>query len=528
MPRVNLSLRGRWLLPALAFALPLGFAAFTGHAWEDYFITLRASRNLVGGHGLVFTVGERVHTFTSPLGVLVPALCTALAGPTHEDLALWFFRIFNAALLALAVGLVGRRAETLRLGATGRTLLFGLLLADAKLTDFSINGMETALLVFFMLLLWSELESPDRPRVMWLALAFGGLMWTRPDAFILAGAMITPHLIFSIRRTPTAGPAWPSIVRGALLGGVIYLPWFAWAWWYYGTPVPHTIIAKGAVTPPVQLMQLLRVPWRVLTESGQLFLPTYAKFGGWPDGLVHVGHALSVLASFAWLVPGWSPAGRRASLAVFLGTFYLNSIIAFPWYVPPWTVLAAIALGFAGDAVACAEKFRAVHALARVACLVVVLVQAATLGAVAWQMRAQQRLVEDGVRRPIGEWLHAHAAPRDTVFLEPLGYIGYFSQLKTYDYPGLSSPEVVAAIRGGARDFSGVIAQLRPTWIVLRPYEIYQMSFSPLHALDRYEVAERWSARAQLDAIQLLPGRRWCEWESEYVLFRRKPPAKAS
>jgi len=46
----------------------LVFAAFTQHAWEDYWITFRVSRNLATGHGLVFTPGERLHSFTSPLG----------------------------------------------------------------------------------------------------------------------------------------------------------------------------------------------------------------------------------------------------------------------------------------------------------------------------------------------------------------------------------------------------------------------------------------------------------------------------
>jgi hypothetical protein len=510
----------RWIA-ALAFGLPLFFAAFTQHAWEDYFITLRASRNLVEGHGLVFNVGERVHTFTSPLGVLVPALCTALAGPGREELALWIFRFINAGFLALAASLVWRRTETLRLGAVGRVLLFGLLLADAKLTDFSTNGMETAILVFFVLLLWSELESPAAPRASVLAVAFGGLMWTRPDAFVLAGALVVPHLIFSAR--PAQGRPWSPLARGALLGGLIYVPWFVWAWWYYGTPVPHTITAKGAFTPPVQLANLLLVPWRVLTERGHLFNPAYSPFGGWPTALIVFARVLTIIASFAWLVPRVPAAGRRASLAVFLGAFYLHSITAFPWYVPPWTVLAALALGFMWDGIARAENFPALRSLARITCLAIVLAQTATFAAVAWQMRVQQRVVETGVRRQIGEWLRAHAAKGDTVFLEPLGYIGYFSQLKTYDFPGLSSPEVVAAVRGGARDYASVIAQLRPNWVVLRPIELHQMESAPLHPLVAYELTEHWNARPQLDAISILPGRRWCEWEAEYYLYRRKP-----
>jgi hypothetical protein len=56
-----------------------------------------------------------------------------------------------------------------------------------------------------------------------------------------------------------------------------------------------------------------------------------------------------------------------------------------------------------------------------------------TLWQVARQVAAQQTLIEEGTRRKIGEWLHDQAAPGDTVFMEPLGYIGFFSGLKTYD-----------------------------------------------------------------------------------------------
>ena len=79
-----------------------------------------------------------------------------------------------------------------------------MLFLDPKLIDFSTNGQEAGILVFFAVLLWSELEAPDGPRVHWLALALGGLMWTRPDAFVLAGVIILPHLWLS--RGADGGP----------------------------------------------------------------------------------------------------------------------------------------------------------------------------------------------------------------------------------------------------------------------------------------------------------------------------------
>lgn len=524
--------RPTWVVVFVAALIPLIFAAYTQHAWEDYFITLRTSRNLAEGNGLVFNVGERVHTFTSPLGVLVPALCTVLAGKNHEELALWLFRGINAAFLGAAALLAWRRALALGLGRVGRVTLIGLLFADAKLVDFSINGMETAILVFFALLLWSELEA-EPPRASVLAIAVGGLMWTRPDAFILGGALIIARVAITSAKPNLPRVPWAPLLRGLALGGALYVPWFAWAWWYYGTPVPHTIIAKGAYTAPLQLGALALIPWQILTGqalSVDLFMPTYSAFGGWPTLLNHLAHALSVVAAFAWLVPGLSATARRASLALFLGLFYLCSIILFPWYVPPWTALAAVVIAFVLDGLharALAAGRKPIELTCRVAAILLIGLQLSVLAATAWQMRIVQRHVETGVRRSLGEWLAAQAAPGDTVFLEPLGYIGYFSRLKTYDFPGLSSPEVVSAVRGGARRYADVIATLKPNWVVLRPAEAARPEFASTQVLRDYDLVKVWDALPALDAIQFLPGRPWVEAEARFILFRRRATASS-
>lgn len=523
----------KWLVVLFAFGLPLAFALFTQHAWEDYFITLRCSRNLAEGNGLVFNVGERVHTFTSPLGVLLPAFCTFLTGPNHESEALWIFRLINAALLALAAWILWQRTETLRFGTIGRVLLFGLLLSDTKLNDFSMNGMETAMLVFFLVLLWSELEAPLKPHIGRLALATAGLMWTRPDAFILAIVLIVPHLVFRKTDRLDFFPYVKWLLRGLLLGGLLYLPWFLWAWWYYGSPIPHTIIAKAAFTAPAHWQSLWQIPLNALAGRGgigYLFLPTYWMFGGWPDWLAKVSYCLTMLAAFSWLIPGLPSARRRVSLALFLGMFYFSSIIFFPWYVPPWTVLAAISIAATIDQAYAwllpARPKYLVQGL-RIICVLALLIQTGQLVAVAWQMRVHQRVVEDGVRRDLGTWLAHHAKQTDTLFLEPLGYIGYFSNLKTYDFPGLSSPEVVAAVRKGIYDYAGLIEQLKPVWVVLRPNEAASPEFSRNQVLKEYELIRQWNGLAVLDSIEFLPGRNWCEVESRYLLFKRKDQSSA-
>ena len=63
-----------------AVAMAVADVVVTGHAWEDWYITFRHSRNFVDGHGLTFNPGERIHGFTSPLNTFLPAIGYALSG----------------------------------------------------------------------------------------------------------------------------------------------------------------------------------------------------------------------------------------------------------------------------------------------------------------------------------------------------------------------------------------------------------------------------------------------------------------
>src|SRR5688572_26910430 len=88
------------------FLLATAFAAYTNHAWEDYYITFRTSKNLATGHGLVFNHGDRLHTFTSPLGVLLPALSSVLTLNRSDEAALWIFRLMGITALSGAATLL--------------------------------------------------------------------------------------------------------------------------------------------------------------------------------------------------------------------------------------------------------------------------------------------------------------------------------------------------------------------------------------------------------------------------------------
>lgn len=505
-----------------AFALVLGFAVFSGQIWEDYFITFRSSRNLAEGHGLVYQIGERIHTFTSPLGVLLPAASFAVTG--NDVAALWLFRTLSALALAGAAALVvaHAREHAWSRGAVWAALLLGVF--EAKVVAFSSNGMETGFLLLFAALTWRELTRPAGPRVRWLALGFAGLMWTRPDAFVFAGAISLGWWLFGPR--PLAASertGWRRWAAAMLLGGLLYAPWFFWAWHYYGSPIPQTIIAKAAYTPGgFSLARIFAAPLRCLvteTALDGLFAPIYANAGGWPRDFIHVAQLLAKLAAFLWIAPGLPRATRAASFATLVGGVYFHQIMPYPWYYGPWTLLGAIALAGAGADLAkrvrpkAASLVRVVGGVTAGGALLVTVVQAECC-------RLQQNLIENGGRKQIGLWLREHARPGDTVFLEPIGYVGYFSQLKILDFPGLTEPRVSQLIRAGRGSYANIISALQPTWIVLRLSEINDQRLDG-EALRDYDVVGHWDAHPALERQAFLPGAGWLSFDAEFLVFHR-------
>ncbi len=521
------------VLALMGTVVCLGFALFTGHVWEDYFITFRSSLNLATGHGLVYEPGQRVHSFTSPLGTLLPALFAIGGGEGVISRALWCYRLVCAAALGgalwFALRTVGREGVApVALGAAGAAWAL-----DPKVIDFSGNGMELGLLILFIAVTWQALMNGARSLP--LALGFAGLQWTRPDGCVFFGVLAGAWILFGRGRGETGAEAsstWRTrtlaVGRGLALGLVAYLPWVIFAWSYYGSPIPHTIIAKVARYTPGELAAALALyPWKLLFGNVMLhgvFLPSYFDFGGWPAVLVWPARILALGAALAWVWPRVKPGGRVASAAFFLGGFYVEYIPGSPWYYPGWQSIGWIAWAYllhAGWELG-AEATRAwARSVVRITAGLLVLLQAGLLAATAWQMRAQQTIIEDGNRRQIGLWLREQSAGRRaTVYLEPLGYIGYFSGLKMFDYPGLCSPEVVAVRRAGLP----IMQSLKPDWMVFRPAETAAVNAAWPGLLKKdYRFVRAFDARPAIDACRFLPGRGYLNYDAVFLVFARHP-----
>jgi len=525
------------------------FAAITQHAWEDYWITFRASKNLATGHGLVFVQGERLQTYTSPLGVLLPAFFSWITGNRSDELALWLFRLASLSALATGVVLFFQVLRSFGLRPVSCLLAVALIGLDAKTVDFSTNGMETGILIFFLALSIHGLLVEGPRRILRLGLGWAGLMWTRPDSFIYIGILALSALIFLPDRQTNRNAWCKKMATSGLICAVLYLPWVLWAWHYYGSPIPNTVVAKASIfpLPPIRelVSDILSFPLAVAAPRGvyqQVFAPTYFYYGGWHFSVVITASYIAFILSFVWLIPLLRPQTRLFSLVFFLGLFYLGVIVRgfYPWYLPSVSTMGFLTLGLLfDDALSFAGKlpqlgwdrgwFARLALVLRSAGSLLVAGQLIILVCAGREMFMQQVLIEDGLRRPIGMWLREHAqTPHDTVMVEPLGYVGYFSQLKMLDYPGLSSKEVVETRRRLGPDKQNLAyLELKPDWIVLRPNEAQYPNgmINPEHLGDFYDLVVAFDVSEKIAAVGWLPGRDCLLYDQTFQIYHRKPTA---
>lgn len=534
-----LRLSGRFLLVlfAFTFALALALAAYTQNAWEDWYITFRASKNLALGHGLVFTPGERVHSFTSPLGVLIPAGLSAAAGPSADEVVLWLFRIISALCLGATAVLLARLGMRLKLSRWPMVLLLGAFCLDGKSLQFSTNGMETGLLLLAVVLVLHGFWRLDRRHFWQLGAAWALLMWVRPDGCVYIGGIGAGLWLFGFRNAGigTRGELLRCFVLAGLVTTALYLPWFLWAWWYYGSPVPHTILAKGGMNDAAPLLHrvidMLRFPFISLTHSlsfDAIYTPAEAvSFGGWHPALLWVSKIAGWLAAFYWLVPRTEPWARGLSFGLFLLNLYFCFVMntLYPWYLPPGAMMTTLILALILQRVlAAAAKPAWLPPVLRGAVVALVVYVAGLSLAGAYHTHWRQRLIEDGLRRQIGLWLRENASsPRDTVYVECLGYVGYFSQLKMLDWPGLSSPEVVAArAKHQTENWEVLIRELRPDWLVLRDHEADVLAGRDPELLrGPYREVKRFDREPDVKQLPWMPGRMYFLLDDTFIVYQR-------
>ena len=225
---------------------------------DDAYITFRYARNIAGGLGFVYNPGAPVLGTTTPgyTLLLVPAAWWGL----DLDRASWAFATVCDLLTAWLLYRLGLRAGRPWTGVLAALLL---LLAPKLLTWSSVSGMETPL---YVLAVVATVWLYSSGRLTRAAVVLGLTLWVRPDALLL-GLAIGLYALLTRRALP---------LREAAVTALVALPWVLFSWWYFGSPVPASVVAKASSNDLTAAQSLLALGGHFLASwYERLLLPPF-------------------------------------------------------------------------------------------------------------------------------------------------------------------------------------------------------------------------------------------------------------
>jgi hypothetical protein len=204
------------------------FYFYHSHRSDDALITARYAYRLGRGDGLVYNPGDRVQGFTSPLQVLYLGAVSFFA----QNRA-WLPFLQNL----ISVGfLFGMGVLLYRIAAPVHGRLFAVCLVGIACSPgiiLNTIGFETLTYGFFCLLA-IHLFTGRKYRPAFLMLALATL--TRFDCVLLFALMAFFYLIEFRGKQAPHSPFWIYAIPVGL--------WLAFAWYYFGSPLPNTLTAK--------------------------------------------------------------------------------------------------------------------------------------------------------------------------------------------------------------------------------------------------------------------------------------------
>jgi hypothetical protein len=376
---------------------------------------------------------------------------------------------------------------------------------------FSMNGMETA----FMLLFWSlsiyAFIINFKINPWFTGITWAGFMWTRPDSCVYITAIIIVSLIFSKNKKKLT----KRLIKALLIGALFYLPWFLFAWIYYGSPIPNTVLAKKAMSS-FSFFTSLKC---IFKHISWIFEAPYQFMGGWSNYTEYFSYFLALFSFFYWIIPINDRFGKKLSFLFFLISFYFIFMpFPYPWYFPPMTILGYMIT--VNGIWKIFEKWPK-YCIWRIPILSMILFNIIFfMILITYEMKMQQQLIEDGVRKEVGLWLKENSGQKENIYLECLGYIGFFSKRKMLDYPGLATPDSIKYLKENRCNRIELIKYLKPDWVVLRDWE-YQMSKRYKFFRKNYCIKKYISAEIELTKHAGVPGINYLYYDHAFIIFKK-------
>lgn len=449
-----------WIVILLASLARIPFYA-THHIQEDAYIIFRSAFHLADLGDYSFNLGDHASGNTSTLyGPLVAAVRLVFASHAIAALSVLNTLIFlgGAALLSGAFFTTWRE----------RVIFFAAIamLPEGMLITYTDMEIPLQAAIFC-----ATIFTLRRGRPTWATL-IGVLLLplVRPDAIALS--FILSLLAFSFDKLRGVLAFIFSLVGTSLVLVFNRLT--------TGDFLTSTMRAKEIAYHPQHGLHYFLLTAKTWLITRSFLLPVETKEVEWTSPLVTI-LVLAGCAAALWLMRQQAVTFRLILACLAAGTLipaaYMAGGVIFPWYLWTSNWLCYVVVCFA-----IVKFIFASNPRTRSLILAFLAVAWISLDGVQWLVSFNSGLQEFHYRADVGRWLRQTAQPRDTLELEPAGYIPFYADLRTYDEIGLVSPLVLEyRTQYGPAWYMEFLKQKHPDWLVERGYFYKHTTMDNVH-----------------------------------------------
>ncbi len=409
------------------------YAVLSQWAYDDPFITYRYADNLARGLGFVYNPGERVLSTTTPLFAMLLGILHFVS-PDLPRTA----NLIGAVSLALGGLFLWDLSRTWKTPIAGWAAL--LLYPTFTLPAVTL-GSETPLYIALCL---GSFAFYARQRYYITAVFAALAVLTRPDG-VLVPIVLGADYLLRIRR--------PVPWKAALLFLCLVVPWFVFAWVYFGYPLPATLVTK-------QQQGTMAV--------SQTFGPGVISIIGWYlDGWQYWLETILAIAGLYWLVR----YARQWSLVLvwtvlYFAAYSLLGVSRYFWYYAPLVPGFIVLVGLGSEALfnavrrICASRQReqdnenqspqtsSISTCQRLSYLFVGLLLVGITAAQAvdiWKLKLNHD-PRSTAYKVVGEWIKGNTPEDAVVSSLEIGIIGYYADRRMVDFAGILQPDVAGQL----------------------------------------------------------------------------------
>jgi len=450
------------LIPFLTIIVRGIIFYFIPHTYEDAFITFKYSENFANGLGLVYNAGEKVYGTTTPFFAIILA----------------FFKYFGISCIisSLIINLISESITSLFVYkylkdySTGIVTLFIALLFvfSPSNISWSIQGMETA---FFGMLIATSFYSFYKKKC-FLAFLFAFLSAiTRIDGL----GVVFIIFLFSFIENKF------SVFKFFTIPFLIFIAWLIFLQIYFGNFLPNSMLAKlilysGHSKSILPNLNIVFTKFFLAGYYSSTIITVFFIVGIY----VVIKNKIRALHMIAWFF-------------IYYFALIISKTMIHGWYlIPPlfvFIIVSGIGIIFVYNVLS--RKFSQHQKLLSAFVFVFVILSSAFNLMLKIDQMNNELLYEQTVRIPIGRYLNEFTPRNSTVFLEPIGIIGYYSNRYIYDDAALISPIFLEINRltYNALSVYKKIDLVKPDYLVLRDRDLNEF-YTSTNLIKEYRIVK--------------------------------------